>query len=109
MENVVSQPIVVSLPHKLGATRAKENADATVQKLFQEYGSYLSDHSITWRGNHADVAVGALGGKLKGEIDVDGEAVKLTVHLPLVLLPMRKKIEAFVTSNAKALAPPKDG
>jgi hypothetical protein len=108
LENAVSRPIIISLPHQLGAAQAKENADTSVRKMFQQYGTFLSEHSIMWSGNHADVAVGALGARLKGEIDVNGERVKLTVHLPLALLPMRKKIEAFVTSNARALAPPRD-
>ena len=101
------QPIVLSIPHKSTPAAAKAEIDATANRLFERYRTYLSASSIEWRGNHADVVAGALGADLRGEIDIDAESVKMTVHLPLTLLPMRGAITAFLKANAPALAPPK--
>ena len=101
------KPLVVVLPHNSGATEAKKRADDTVRALFSRYGTHLSEQSIAWNGDHADLLVGAFGARLKGEIDVESDSVKLTVHLPLAMLPMRGKIQDFLIANTPALTKPR--
>jgi hypothetical protein len=99
----MSKPIVISFPHGATAAEARAKADEAARKLFEQYAQQLSENKIAWTGNHADVVVGAIGQKFRGEVDISDDMVTVTVHLPWILAPLRETVTRFLQSNATAL------
>ncbi len=92
----MAKPIVVSLPHSLGALEAQRRLEAGLGRLENEFKSVLSSSNIVWKANHADLAVGAMGQNVRAGIDVFEDLVRVEVHLPWILSRLQNRVAEFL-------------
>ena len=77
----MSQPIGVSLPHRLGKAEALRRLQTSFNDAQSKGGAFFTFRN-QWSGDHLDFRVSLLGQTTTGTIDVAGDHVRLEVQLP---------------------------
>lgn len=98
----MNQPIVVNLPHKLGAEEAKRRMRNGIGKLPDHIpggGQVVS----RWEGDRMHLNVTAMGQEVSGHIDVEEQKVRLELMLPPFLALFAGKIEGLLRDRGAGL------
>jgi hypothetical protein len=99
----MSEPVVVTIPHKLG----KEEATRRLKKGFGEVRSTLGEKFVvltdTWSGDHLDFRASLLGQTTTGTVDVGDSSVRLEVQLPWMLALLANKAKAIITRQSQLM------
>lgn len=97
----MSQPIVVDLPHSLGAAEAKRRMQAADGRL----KDYIpgGDVQSRWEGDRMHLNVRAMGQEVSGHIDVQESKVRVELALPGVLGLFAGKIEGLLRKKGGEL------
>ena len=98
----MSQPIVVSLPHRLGKVEALRRLKASFSGA-QSGGGPLFVFKNQWSGDHLDFRASMLGQTTTGTVDVAEDHVKLEVQLPWLLSMLANKAKALVEKQGKLM------
>lgn len=93
----MAKPLIVTLPHSLGAAQAKQRISDGCERLRQQYASQVSRTDIAWRGDQAQVKVVALGQTINARIDVHDDHLLIEVDLPWLLQKLAQPVERFLT------------
>ena len=93
----MAKPLTVTIPHSLGAAQAKQRIAQGVESLRQQYASQITRADIAWRGDQAELQVGALGQVIKARIDVQEDHLRIEVDLPWLLQKLARPLESFLT------------
>ena len=80
----MSQPIVVTLPHRLGKAEALRRLKASFSDA-QSSGASLFVIKNQWSDDHLDFRASLLGQSATGTVDVGDDHVRLEVQLPWLL------------------------
>jgi hypothetical protein len=88
----MSQPLVVSLPHRLGKPEATRRLKAGLGNARANYGQLLAIEEETWAGDSVQFRVRALGQSANGKIDIFDDHVLLEVTLPWLLAKFAEKL-----------------
>jgi hypothetical protein len=99
----MSEPLVVSIPHRLGREEAVRRLKSGLARAQGEFASILTLKEQTWTGDRLDFRVAALAQEAHGVIDVAEDHVRLEVHLPWLLAKIVNKIEPLIRSKGKLL------
>ncbi len=94
----MTKPIVVDIPHKLGAEEAKRRMRGGIGKLKDHIpggGQVASD----WEGDRLNLRVQAMGQEVAGHIDVFEARVRIELMLPGMLSLFAGPIEAMLRSR----------
>jgi len=98
----MSQPIVVSLPHRLGKAEALRRLQASLNDAqLSSGGLFLFKNQ--WSGDHLDFRASMLGQTTTGTIDVAEDHVRLEVQLPWLLSLLANKANALVEKQGKLM------
>jgi hypothetical protein len=91
----MSNPMIVDLPHKLGAEEARRRIERNVGRLTDHIpgGAQVSSR---WTGNRLDLDVGAMGQQVAAEIDIQETIVRLKVTLPPALAFFGAMVEPLI-------------
>jgi Putative polyhydroxyalkanoic acid system protein (PHA_gran_rgn) len=81
----MSEPLVVSIPHRLGKDEALRRLKAGLAQVGTSFGHLFSVREQIWTGDHLRFQVSALGQSASGSIDVAEDYVRLEVFLPWLL------------------------
>ena len=73
----MSEPLVVSIPHRLGKDEALRRLKTGLAEVGTRFGHVLSVREQTWTGDHLHFQVAALGQSASGSIDVAEDYVRL--------------------------------
>jgi len=97
------QPVIVTIPHRLGKYEAKRR----LQAGFSNVRSHVSDNFVTlkdtWAGDHLDFQANLLGQSTTGSVDVADDHVRLEVQLPWVLAMVANKAKALVKRQGQLM------
>ena len=88
----MSQPLVVSIPHRLGKEEAVRRLQAGLGSVRANFGQLLAVQEEIWTGDHLQFRVSVLGQAASGTIDVADDNVRLEVMLPWLLAKIAGKI-----------------
>ena len=97
----MSSPIVITLPHRLGAAEAKRRIAERIEILRRDYIDKLAYSEANWNGDTADVLVVALGQTVSGKIFVLSDALRIEVQLPWVLAALTGRVQSVLKNNAE--------
>jgi len=104
----MTKPIVVDLPHSLGAAEAKRRIAGGIGKLSDHLpGGGEVNHS--WSGDRMDLGVKAMGQQVSAKIDVGEKIVRLEVVLPAFLSFFGSKVESLMRRHGTELLEDKSG
>jgi hypothetical protein len=92
----MSSPIVVDLPHNLGAEEARRRIARNIDRLGDHIPGGAAKVDSSWTGDRLDLRVAAMGQDVSARIDVQEKLVRLEVMLPPVLSFFGKQMEALI-------------
>jgi len=92
----MSQPLVVTIPHRLGKQEAVRRLQSGLGRARTSYGHVLQVQEETWVGDSLTLRVSALGQNANGIIDVAEDHVRLEVQLPWLLAKLGEAIKGVI-------------
>jgi hypothetical protein len=98
----MAQPIIVDLPHSLGAEEAKRRIAGGIGKLTDHIPGG-ADVRSGWEGDRLDLGVKAMNQEVNARIDVMEKVVRVEVVLPAMLGFFGRQVEAYLRSKGGQL------
>lgn len=98
----MSQPIIVDVPHSLGAAEARRRIQANIHTLGGKLPAGATA-TPSWEGDHLKLDVAMLGQQMEAGMDIHDASVRVTVMLPPALAFFRQAIEAGLRKGGAAL------
>jgi hypothetical protein len=81
----MSEPLVVSIPHRLGKAEALNRIKTGLGRAESEFAWALRFDEQRWEGDKLNFRISAIGQHAVGSIDVGEDAVRVEVMLPWLL------------------------
>ena len=81
----MSEPLVVSIPHRLGREEALRRLKTGLGRAESEFAWAVRFDEQRWEGDRLDFRVSAVGQQAAGSIEVGEQNVRVTVTLPWLL------------------------
>ncbi|HLG81287.1 MAG TPA: polyhydroxyalkanoic acid system family protein [Bradyrhizobium sp.] len=103
----MSEPLVVSLPHRLGREEAIRRLKGGLARAAASVPVLKIDEE-RWDGNRMFFRVRAIGQVASGQIDVDDDHVRLEVMLPWLLQRFAQAAQTAIRSRGQLLLTKKD-
>ena len=88
----MSQPLLVSIPHRLGRQEASRRLKNGLGQARANYAQWLAIEEEVWNGDTVQFRVRALGQSAGGRVDVFDDHVQLEVTLPWLLAKFAEKL-----------------
>jgi Putative polyhydroxyalkanoic acid system protein (PHA_gran_rgn) len=98
---VMSNSIVITVPHRLGAKEAKRRIVEQIELLRRNYIAKLAYSEANWNGDTANLRVVAFGQTATAQVYVLDDALRIEVQLPWILAALTGKIQGILKSNAE--------
>lgn len=95
--------IDVSIPHRLGRDEARNRLKDGAARLRAQFGGQVAQVEEHWQDYHADFKFSAMGQSITGRMDVESDAIKLSVDLPLILAMLADKIRGKIETEGRKL------
>ena len=99
----MSEPLVVSIPHRLGKDEALRRMQTGLAQVGTSFGHLFSVKEQTWTGDRLHFQVSALGQSASGSIDVAEDYVRLEVALPWLLATLVRSIQPLIKKEGTLL------
>jgi hypothetical protein len=99
---LMTNPIVVDLPHKLGAEEARRRIERNVDKLTNHIPGGAKVGS-RWSGDRLDLDIDAMGQQVGAMIDIQESVVRLTMTLPPALAFFSGMLEPLIRKQGAQL------
>lgn len=99
----MSQPIVVTIPHRLGKQEAARRLKAGFSNVRSSFGESFMVLKDEWTGDHLNFRASLLGQTTTGTVDVAEDHVRLEVQLPWVLSLLANKAKALVQRQGRLM------
>jgi hypothetical protein len=81
----MSQPHIVTIPHRLGRHEAKRRLDSGIARLRPELAGMISTLDYSWEQDRLNFNVSAMWQTITGAIEVLDDAVRIEVYLPWMM------------------------
>src|ERR1700736_1025469 len=88
----MSQPLVVSIPHRLGREEAVRRIKSGLAAARTNYSMLLDIHEESWEGDRLHFSLSMLGQTASGLMDFADDHVRLEVQLPWLLAKIAEKL-----------------
>ena len=95
--------IDVSIPHRLGRDEARTRLKDGAQRLRTQFGGQAANVEEHWQDYHADFKFTAMGQSITGRMDVEDDAIKLSVVLRWMLAMIADKIRGKIQDEGRKL------
>jgi hypothetical protein len=99
----MSEPLVVTIPHRLGKDEAARRIRDGVARAKSEFATLLRIDNDAWEGDRYSFSAAAFGQHAQGTIDVYEGAVRLTVTLPWLLARFARAVQRVVGQRGQLL------
>jgi len=93
----MSEPLVVSIPHRLGRDEAVHRIKSGIAHARTQFGHILTISDGGWEENRMSFGASALGQAASGTIDVHDDHVVLTVQLPWLLARFAQAASTWIS------------
>ena len=107
----MSQPLIVSIPHRLGRVEAKRRLDSGIGRLRPELTQFVSALDYGWQGDTLNFNASAMWQTITGRLEVLDDAVRIEIDLPWLMQLLGDTVAKQVRSRGVALLekPPGEG
>ena len=92
----MQQPLVIDLPHSLGAEEARRRIAGSIDKLSAHIPGGAADVRHRWEGHRLFLDLSAMGQSVSTRIDVEEKRVRVELLLPGMLGMFGGAIEAYL-------------
>jgi hypothetical protein len=106
----MSQPLVVSIPHRLGRQEAKRRLDSGISRLRPELAGLISTLDYSWDQDRLNFSTTAMWQTITGAIEVLDDAVRIEIQLPWMMRLLADTVAKQVRGRGIAMLekPPAD-
>jgi hypothetical protein len=104
---LMSAPLVVSIPHRLGREEARRRLQAGLTRAAASLPVLKVDEE-KWDGDRMIFRVRALGQAAAGRVDVEDDHVRVEVTLPWLLQRFAEVAQATIKNRGKLLLTKRD-
>jgi hypothetical protein len=98
----MSDPLVITIPHKLGKEEALRRVKPALGKAASSFPVLKVEKEI-WSGDHLDFRVRALGQVAAGTVQVGDDSVRLEVTLPWLLHKFGEAVQKTISGRGRTL------
>jgi len=98
----MADPLVVSIPHKLGKDEALRRIKPALSKASASFPMLTVEEEV-WSGDSMTFRVRALGQIAAGKVDVGEQTVRLEVTLPWLLHKFAEVVQKTIASRGQIL------
>ena len=98
-----TEPITVTISHKLGRDGAKRRIDDSLAQIRAEVAPYVKMLDYSWHDYTLDFRVVALMQTITGRIEVYEDFVRIDLELPRLLHVIARTIQGQIQNRASAL------
>ncbi len=81
----MSQPLVVSIPHRLGRQEARRRLDSGIGRIPPELAGLVTTLDYDWDGDNLNFRAVAMWQTISGRIEVLEDAVRIEIDLPWMM------------------------
>jgi hypothetical protein len=99
----MSQPLLVSIPHRLGRSEARRRLDSGIGRLRPELGAFLGGLDYHWEGDTLNFVASAMWQRITGRIEVLDDVVRIEIDLPWIMQLLRDTVAKQVRGRGVAL------
>jgi hypothetical protein len=103
MATTTTKTIDVSIPHRLGRDEARTRLKTGVERLQSQFNGQVAQVQHTWSEYRADFAFSAMGQGITGRMNVEDDAIKLSVDVPWMLAILADKIKGKIEQEGRKL------
>jgi len=97
------QPLLVSIPHRLGRLEARSRLDSGIGRPRSELNALLSELDYHWEGDTLNFVTSAMWQRITGRIEVLDDVVRVEIDLPWIMQFLRDSIARQVRGRGIAL------
>jgi len=110
-ESPMSQPLIVSIPHRLGRQEARRRVDSGISRLRPELAGLVSTLDYSWEADRLNFRAAAMWQTITGAIEVLDDAIRIEIDLPWVMRLLADTIAKQVRGRGLAMLekPPGEG
>jgi hypothetical protein len=98
----MSEPLVVSIPHKLGKEEALRRIKPALGKASESFPVLKVEEEV-WSEDRMDFRVRALGQVAAGNVQVGDDSVRLEVTLPWLLHKFAEAVQKTIAGRGRIL------
>ena len=98
-----TEPITVTISHRLGREEAKRRIDSGLASVRAEVAPYVKTLDYTWDDHRLDFRVVAMMQTITGRIEVYDDFVRIDLELPRLLHLLARTIQGRIENRAAAL------
>ena len=99
----MSNPLIVSIPHRLGKVEALRRLHSGLGSVRANFGHLFVVEQEEWAGDQLSFRVRSLGQAAEGTIDVAEDHVRLEVMLPWLLAALAEKLAPMIRKEGTLL------
>src|SRR6266404_8892232 len=99
----MSQPLMVSIPQRLGRLEARRRLDSGIGRLQPELNALLSGLEYHWEGDTLNFVASAMWQRITGRIEVLDDVVRVEIDLPWIMQLLRDIVAKQVRGRGVAL------
>jgi hypothetical protein len=100
---MMSKPLVVSIPHRLGKDEAVRRLKSGLGSARSDFRHIFTVQEETWVGDSLTFRITALGQAASGVIDVREDHVQLEVQLPWLLHQIALKAQGLIRERGQLM------
>jgi hypothetical protein len=107
----MSQPLIVSIPHRLGREEAKRRLDSGIDRIRPELAGLMSGLDYSWDQDRLNFRAVAAWQTITGVIEVLDDSVRISIDLPWMMRLLGETIMKQVRGRGVAMLekPPGEG
>ena len=99
----MTQPLIVSIPHRLGREEAKRRLDSGIGGLRPELGAFVSGLDYSWDADTLNFNASAMWQTITGRIEVLDDTVRIEIDLPWIMRLLGDTVTKQVRERSIAL------
>jgi putative polyhydroxyalkanoic acid system protein len=99
----MSQPIIVSVPHRLGKEEAVRRLKSGLERSRAAVGSQFSVLQEEWSGEHLTLRIALFGQATEGMIDVAEDHIRIEVQVPWFIGMLADKAKALIQRQGQLM------
>ena len=99
----MSNPLIVSIPHRLGKDEAVRRIKSGLDRAIQQFGSMVRVDEEVWTGSRLTFRVTALSQAASGTIDVADDHARIEIELPWLLARLASRIQDAIVGRGTRL------
>jgi hypothetical protein len=107
----MSQPLIVSIPHRLGREEARRRIESGISRIRPELANLVSTFDYSWNDDTLDFTAVAMWQTIIGRLAVLDDAVRIEIDLPWLMRMLGDTIAKQVRGRGIAMLekPPGEG